>query len=89
MIVTCDGDGGCGQSFEMDFHEELQSDGTALQFFVCPHCKKRYPVAHISKDGLRLRQQMDQLRRRKLGHSPGFASLQRRYEREVTSLIPE
>lgn len=72
--VRCDG---CAQGFEIDVKAQAGADGGEVMYFVCPHCAKRYEVAHVSAEGVRLRRRMavvlkaggkvDHLRKKYLG----------------------
>jgi len=72
--VRCDG---CTQEFTIDVKAQAGEDGGEVLYFVCPNCAKRYEIAHVSAEGVKLRKQMavvlkaggkvDHLRKRYLG----------------------
>ena len=53
--VRCDG---CTQEFTIDVRADVGEDGREVMYFVCPHCERRYDVARVSAEGVRLRRQM-------------------------------
>lgn len=53
--VRCDG---CQRDFTVDVQAQAGTDGGEVMYFVCPHCEKRYEIAHVSAEGVRLRKQM-------------------------------
>lgn len=53
--VRCDG---CTQEFTIDVRADVGEDGGEVMYFVCPHCERRYDVARVSAEGVRLRRQM-------------------------------
>lgn len=83
MKVTCDE---CKQQFSPKLVEKRQDDGSVIQDFTCPACKHRYPIAHITKKGIEIRDKMEQLRKVKQGHGALFQMHQRNYLREFTDL---
>jgi DNA-directed RNA polymerase subunit RPC12/RpoP len=88
-MVNCDG---CGKDFKFQAWAESTGAGE-VSYFACPHCGRRYDVALVTPEGLRLRDLMRQvesipgwagnprLRRR-------YATIHTKYKQQVTSLIP-
>lgn len=43
MLLTCDGKGGCNETFELEKLEvEKLANDVEKTFFICPHCDKEY-----------------------------------------------
>lgn len=59
--IACDG---CGQVFRPRPYEAKAGQGSVQMQFNCPHCERLYPVAHITKEGLRVRRRLKQAERR-------------------------
>lgn len=53
--VTCDQ---CKRQTKIDLKERPQRGGGMERFFRCEHCKHHYAVAHITVEGVRIRQRM-------------------------------
>jgi hypothetical protein len=72
--------------------EQVSTDGE-LWHFACPQCGRRYDVCHITRQGIRLRRQMESVKAqlRLAPHRTDLAQkreqLQAAYLQEVTSLI--
>lgn len=86
--VTCDG---CRKVFQIRNQAEPQRGGE-LQFFVCPHCGRRYQYAFVTVEGVRLRELLESLRRlRRQRDSDKLRSLYERtlaaYREEVQSRL--
>ena len=62
--VTCDH---CHQPFTIHNQAQQTPEGE-LQYFDCPHCAHRYEYAFVTTEGLRLRDQLDGIRRQRLQH---------------------
>lgn len=77
--VRCDG---CTQEFGIAVKADVGEDGGEVMYFVCPHCEKRYDVARVSAEGVRLRKLMAKVQRAggKVEH------LRKRYLAQVVSL---
>lgn len=57
-IATCDG---CARRFEIRPQAEIARGGE-LQFCACPHCGRRYEVAFVTLEGVRLRDLLRSIR---------------------------
>ena len=77
--VRCDG---CTQEFTIDVKAQAGEDGGEVLYFVCPNCAKRYEIAHVSAEGVKLRKQMAKVQRAggKVDH------LRKKYLGQVVSL---
>lgn len=74
--VICDE---CQRPITIHLVEAPATDGDGVvQYFDCPHCRHRYPVAHITALGLRLRVELRGLRT--LLHRQPSARLQRKVD---------
>lgn len=82
--VTCDK---CHAPFVIR-NEAQQTPKGELQYFVCPHCNHRYEYAFVTTEGMRLRDQLADIRRQRQQHdSARLRSLQAKvlaaYQAEV------
>lgn len=53
--VTCDR---CSKKFEPVVKEKPVKGGGAQMFIKCPRCRKQYPIANITAEGIKIRQEM-------------------------------
>ncbi len=87
--VTCDQ---CSRSLPIENKAERTPEGE-LQYFVCPHCNHRYEYAFVTREGLRLRDRMQNIDMlRKLRDSEKLRQMRietlAAYQAEVHSRLP-
>jgi hypothetical protein len=61
-FVRCDGPGGCEKTFKPNMKERRDGLTGVLQYMRCEHCKKIYPIARITNEGVRLRARLQKLK---------------------------
>ncbi len=82
-VATCDD---CAQLFEIRNQAEAV-DGGELQFFVCPHCGRRYEYAFVTGEGVHLRGKLASLRKARSGHDSD--KLRRLYDKTLADYRQE
>jgi len=86
--VTCDD---CRKVFQI-YNQADVVGGGELQFFVCPHCWRRYEYAYVTAEGVRLREKLESLRTLRRRHdSPELRKMCEDtladYQKEVRSFL--